>query len=348
MPDPPENPYKTPANQEPALVQGDFSQHPPHSPNPIFFGSDGLRAGWALLLYALLYELLRLLAVTMATAIYSPPVGARPDDPMRPGWIMLTEGSVAAAVAVATWVMSKIEGRRFGDYGLSARRWAARMAAGFAWGLALLSALVLILKLLGLLVVDGRLLYAGAVWRFGIEWLLAFFLVGLYEETFFRGNVQFTLSRGLSTLFRLAGARHAKALGFWTSAVLLSFGFGLSHLENSGESRIGILAAGFIGVAFCLSLWRTGSLWWAIGFHAAWDWAESFLYGAYDSGGLIQGRLLATHPHGSTWLSGGTTGPEGSIFVLPILAGMAGAILLTLHPGTGCSERAARMHLDLP
>ena len=73
-----------------------------------------------------------------------------------------------------------------------------------------------------------------------------------------------------------------------------------------------------IGVVFLVALWRTGSLWWGIGFHMAWDWAQSFLYGVPDSGALFQGRLFATHASGNPLLSGGATGPEGSLLFLPI------------------------------
>src|ERR1019366_3201038 len=50
-----------------------------------------------------------------------------------------------------------------------------------------------------------------------------------------------------------------------------------SRGKNPGESPIGMLSAGLVGMVFCFSLWRTGSLWWAIGFHTAWDWSQSFL-----------------------------------------------------------------------
>ena len=93
---------------------------------------------------------------------------------------------------------------------------------------------------------------------------------------------------------------------------------------------VGLISAGLVAVVFCLSLWRTGSLWWAIGVHASWDWGQSFLYGVADSGLMIQHRLLATHPVGKTVLSGGTTGPEGSIFILAILMLMTLIILFTL------------------
>jgi len=40
---------------------------------------------------------------------------------------------------------------------------------------------------------------------------------------------------------------------------------------------IGLVAGGLVGLLFSYSLWRSGSLWWAIGAHASWDWAQSFL-----------------------------------------------------------------------
>jgi uncharacterized protein len=77
-------------------------------------------------------------------------------------------------------------------------------------------------------------------------------------------------------------------------------------------------------------LWRTGSLWWALGFHAAWDWAQSFVLGVADSGAMVQFHLLGTHPQGKALLSGGATGPEGSVFVLGILGLVAGVAVWTL------------------
>ncbi len=123
---------------------------------------------------------------------------------------------------------------------------------------------------------------------------------------------------------------HAEALGFWTAALAFSILFGLGHSGNPGESPIGLLSAGSAGLVFCFSLWRTGSLWWAIGFHMAWDWAQSFLYGVADSGLMVQHHLLATHPVGKPIWSGGTTGPEGSIFVVLVLLIVAVIIATTL------------------
>jgi membrane protease YdiL (CAAX protease family) len=68
------------------------------------------------------------------------------------------------------------------------------------------------------------------------------------------------------------------------------------------------------GLFACFTLRRTGNLWFAIGLHAAADYAETFLYSVPDSGMLAQGHLLNSSFHGPRWLTGGSIGPEGSIF----------------------------------
>ena len=95
--------------------------------------------------------------------------------------------------------------------------------------------------------------------------------------------------------------------------------FALGHIANTGETAMGLVSVALAGLTFVYVLYRTGSLWWAIGFHATWDFMQSFFYGVRDSGMAAQGHLLATHPHGAALLSGGDTGPEGSILVVPTL-----------------------------
>jgi hypothetical protein len=111
----------------------------------------------------------------------------------------------------------------------------------------------------------------------------------------------------------------APSTGFWNAAWLTSTLFGAGHTGNNGENWIGIFAAAFIGFVFCVSIWVTGSAWWAIGCHAAWDWAETYFYGTADSGFVAPGHLLSTSPSGNPLWSGGTDGPEGSLLIIPIV-----------------------------
>ena len=126
----------------------------------------------------------------------------------------------------------------------------------------------------------------------------------------------------------------------------LSALFGGLHLGNKGESWRGALAAGLIGLFFCFTLRRTGNLWFAVGLHASWDWAESYFYGVPDSGTMVQGHLLNPSFHGPAWLTGGTVGPEGSVLVFVVIAALFAAFHFThplpeAEPSSGNSELLA-------
>ena len=312
------------------------SSPPPQSAPPqastlrkTFIGSDGLRAGWSLLIFVLILGLL-LLGLRLVVHKMHLSTG-EPTGEIPPRFALLAEAIPFVIIFVAAWIMSKIEKRPNSVYGLGGPRALPNFFGGLAWGVSCLSLLVFTLWKTGFLVVDGRLLFGAAALRYGATWLLDFLLVGLLEEYLTRGYVLFTLTRGLAGMYSwLFKTRQSKPFGFWTAALLLSILFGLGHNQNPGESPIGLLSAGLAGLVFSLSLWRTGSLWWAIGFHTSWDWAQSFLYGVADSGLMVQHHFLATHPHGAPLMSGGATGPEGSVFVLPVLALISGIVVLTL------------------
>jgi hypothetical protein len=69
-------------------------------------------------------------------------------------------------------------------------------------------------------------------------------------------------------------------------------------------------------------------VWWAVGFHAGWDWGQSYFYGTADSGLVVKGHLLASHPSGSPLWSRGTVGPEGSILIVPLVSLVGGGMWL--------------------
>ena len=295
----------------------------------ILFGADGLRAGWSLLLFAFLVFILAFTGTQVARhfGAHSPAhpqatSGAHPPPEQTLPSVLTQDGLAVLLLLVASLLMSRIERRPLASYGLGATPRALRQfLVGSLLGLVFLSILVALLKFTHLLTFSGRLLPITGAFRFGAEWAIGFLLVALAEEYLLRGFLLFTLARGLSGLFALIfKTPHRDALGFWTAATLLAFVFGLGHTSNPGESPIGLLSAALAALVFSFSLWRTGSLWWAVGFHAAWDWAQSFLYGVADSGLMMQHHLFATHPVGRPILSGGLTGPEGSLFVLPVLA----------------------------
>jgi len=117
-----------------------------------------------------------------------------------------------------------------------------------------------------------------------------------------------------------------RGIGFWPAAALISIVFGLFHVGNPGESYAGLIGVVVAGLVFCVLLRVSGSLWLGIGFHTAWDWSQSYLYGTPDSGTMMRGHLLETRAIGDALISGGSAGPEGSVLGAPVMA--IGIILL--------------------
>ena len=194
--------------------------------------------------------------------------------------------------------MATFENRELADYGLPWRNaFGGQFWQGALVGFGSISALLGAMRVAGVFHLGSLALRGAPILRYALLWGIVFLFVGLFEEFGFRGYTLFTLTTGI---------------GFWPAAFICSAIFGYIHHENAGETWVGAFNAGIVGLLFCLMLRRSGSLWMAIGFHAAWDWGESYFYGVADSGALVPGHLFDASFSGSQWLSGGSVGPEGS------------------------------------
>jgi len=280
----------------------------PHQPHPdlslerrnvLFEGPDGLRAGWRIFLYLGMGVVTFFLLSTFVALIPARGAGFLWQD-------MFMEAVMAISAIVPGFVMARIENRPFAVYGLPAREAFGRQFwMGAVWGIASISFLMLLLRGIGVFTFGHLALHGERALKFAVFWAIYFLLVGFFEEFAVRGYIQFTLGN---------------SIGFWPAALLLSLLFGAFHRFNSGENWFGELGAMAIGLFFCLTLRRTGSLWFAVGMHASWDWAESYLYSVPDSGGMAPGHLLNSSLHGSRWLTGGSVGPEGSVLLFVLIA----------------------------
>ena len=221
-------------------------------------------------------------------------------SPVSPRRLVAVELASFAGAFAAAWVMSRLEKRSFADYGLPLRGAFGKLFwLGVLFGLAEISAVVGAMAALGCYHFGWIVLPMPQVLHWLVFWAAFFLLVGFYEEFAFRGYVQFTLSMGL---------------GFWPAAVLLSVAFGMVHIFNPGENWVGIAGIVVTGLFWCFTLRRTGSLWFAIGMHASFDFGETFLYSVPDSGVVFPGHLSNATLAGPAWITGGSAGPEGSVF----------------------------------
>ncbi|HSY90896.1 MAG TPA: type II CAAX endopeptidase family protein [Candidatus Binatus sp.] len=284
----------------------------------LFLGPDGLRPGWGLVFYAVVYSALRQISLLLA-------------HPTITLWTLADECSLFLAATIPAVFLARIERRPWRSYGLAVQRaLEPSFWKGILWGFSAISLLMVALYEVHAFDFGHLVLHGLRLAKFGSFWAAMFLAVGLYEEFFFRGYSQFTLARGT---------------GFWPAALALSALFGWMHLGNPGEQWQGALAAAAIGLFFCFTLRRTGSLWFAVGFHAAWDWGETFFYSVPDSGMKSPGHLLSSSLHGADWLSGGSVGPEGSVFCFVVIA-LTWIAFEKTHPAA--SVRGHREIVPLP
>ena len=177
-------------------------------------------------------------------------------------------------------------------------------AAGIVSGGVSCLIVILLLGMLGYAVFPDGLL--GADWhRLNVA---AIFTSSLFpaigEELLFRGY-------GLKLMTGSFGRNGA--------IVASSLLFSLMHGANTGVTALAFLNIGLIGLVFALVAVRSGSLWFPIGFHFAWNFVQGSLFSGAVSGGG-GGGLIPVNDVGKSWLSGGAFGIEGSIWATPILA----------------------------
>lgn len=287
----------------------------PAQPNPVFFNERGLRAGWRLLIYVLLVVVLSASVTIVLRKIHPRPRSA--SGVPTPTAMLQQEVLSFGLVFVCALIMSKIEKRSAGVYGLPiAEAFAGKFWLGMLLGLAEVSLLMGLIAAFGGYSFGGLALARPEIVPWALFYLLMFTFVGFFEEFLFRGYTQFTLADGI---------------GFWPSALLLSFGFGAAHLRNPGEGWVGAASVALVGIFFAFTLYRTGNLWYAVGLHASFDWGETFLFSVPNSGLVMQGHLSNAILHGPKWLVGGTVGPEGSIFCF-LTVGLQFLVVMWLFP----------------
>jgi uncharacterized protein len=317
----------------------------------VFKGKSGLRAGWSIGLFVLFMGLWIYLITFIAKQAHLMAGGKFAFTAVND---LIVESIGIVMLVSSAALVALIERRRLRDYNLAGPNRLRHFFTGWLGGFAAVSLLMGGLYLGGWLHVGALALSGISIWKYAALWGLAFLAVGCLEEGMFRCFLQYTLTRGLNFWWALGilavvcadliftgkgngiwgvyfigglglipclivHLRKLQSSGFWQAAWVTSTLFGFVHTNNGGESWVGIFQAAAIGFVFCVTIKLTGSVWWAIGFHAAWDWGLTYFYGAADSGNPAVGHFLSTNPVGGELWSGGATGPEGSLLTIPLL-----------------------------
>jgi membrane protease YdiL (CAAX protease family) len=293
----------------------DPSPTPPFPPRPtegifnkIFLNDKGMRGVWRLVIYATFVAGLGFGGLIALQLFVGPPPGGFSLHYWFP-----YEACSFIVVFSAALIMARIEGRSPGVYGLPLKGAFGKLFwQGCLIGLVEVSALVGLIAAFGGYSFGEVALKGRELLQWGTLWALLFVFVGLFEEFLFRGYTQYTLT---------------ESIGFWPAAIILSLLFGRVHLGNPGENWVGVAGVVMIGLIFAFSLRRTGNLWLVVGWHASFDFGETFLYSVPNSGIVFQGHLSNASLHGAKWLTGGSAGPEGSAFSFLTM----GVLAITIH-----------------
>jgi membrane protease YdiL (CAAX protease family) len=216
-------------------------------------------------------------------------------------------GPLVALLAYAALVRVG-EARRPTELGLKAA--VPQLLGGLVIGATMFAAVMLIMTLSGLY----QLRYVGPM----PAWQPA----GAAMEA---GVVEELLVRGL--LFRLVWRAFGPIVAFLISAAA----FGAGHLGNDHASLFAMIcialeAGVMLGAFYAL----TGRLWMSIGVHAAWNFAQGYLFGAFVSGESLGPSLIVSHADKGVaeWLTGGPFGPEASLPALAVCCAVGGVALL--------------------
>ena len=268
----------------------------------IFIGPDGLRAGWRFLLFALGIELGALVVEEPLAQVLARYFAINLRELSAPA-LLIREFVFCLSVFLVTGIAALAERRRIDSYGLPIEQ-----AFGKFFWKGMLAGLLVVLFVAGAMILSGAMVLHGLALHgrdlamFTLLWFVANILIGLSEEYTFRGY-------GLQSLWRGAG--------FWPAALITTTIFAGDHLEKPGENAMDIGMIFFLGLILCLSVRKTGSLWWAVGWHAGFDFGQLFLIGTRNGGQTPVGRLFNVTFPGPAWLNGGELGTEASVFMVP-------------------------------
>jgi membrane protease YdiL (CAAX protease family) len=151
--------------------------------------------------------------------------------------------------------------------------------------------------------------------------LVAAFLAAVFEELLFR-----------AVLFRIVEQACGTTVALIASAIV----FGVLHGANPGatmfsDAAIALEAGLLLAMAYAL----TRNLWFVIGIHTGWNFAEGHLFGAPVSGSAISHSVIHATVRGPVMLTGGTFGPEASIVSIGVggLAALIMGIMLVRRGG---------------
>jgi membrane protease YdiL (CAAX protease family) len=207
---------------------------------------------------------------------------------------------------LCTGAFALYERRRLDSYGLPFdRAFCLQTFEGALAAVVLVGAVGLAMIALGGMQIRGMADEAGALAVSALAWFGATACAGLAEELFFRAYFLQTLWKGI---------------GFWPAAILIAFVFAADHyFYKTGENIWDVITLVSLSLFMSFTVLRTGTLWFAAGFHSAFNFMQLFVIGTPNGARFPVGRLFDAQFRGPAWLTGGVLGTEASLLMYPAI-----------------------------
>ena len=271
----------------------------------LFLSNGRLRPIWRAVLYFALASwivlpLLDRAAPFVAAVLHVP-------DTLSAGAIAFSEVELFLGALIVTAAFAWYERRRVDSYGLPGARALERPTwEGMAAGVLMAGFVAVGMLAFGGMQIHGLATTGLPLLLAALAWLGANVCVGVAEEFFYR-------SYFLQTWW--------KALGFWPGAIVVALIFTSDHyFYKTGENIWDVITLMSLSLLMSYSVLRSGTLWFAVGFHIAFDYMQLFIIGTPNGSHLPVGRLLDVSFQGPAWLTGGVLGTEASFLMYPAIA----------------------------
>jgi uncharacterized protein len=279
-------------------------------------GEGRLRVGWRLLIYVLVFTLCGGAASALGHVLRN----------TLPRWLRGLEVLVVgggACVLGFRMLRQRMDRRPWSWLGLTTS-W--RTVRALLWGFA-----AGVLMLAVVFCVEWRLAWIAPTWvaergrvSAVLGALFAGLAIGLLEELLLRG-----------AFLQNLGER----LPLWAATLGTGVIFGLLHLANPAQhvDVAFVASAALATLMLVLARFVTGTLGWAIGWHAAWDWMQDLL-GLANVGEEKHHQLVSVVQHGPVAWTGQAPSIEGGGLAVVII-GLAAAALWMISRRRGIGWR---------
>lgn len=150
------------------------------------------------------------------------------------------------------------------------------------------------------------------IWWMVLAWAPSL-AVGFTEELAFRGYV-----------FQTLGER----MPVWVAGLSMSVIFAVAHFTLGGFNAAFVASVVIVSLMFLTLRFATGSLWFPIGFHAAWDWTQTYFVGLSTTGtrGYDPAVIQVSQSGSSFWVGDQQAIESGLLFMLIALGLLAIAL----------------------